>query len=99
LNARPADALLATDRPRLAGKARLRSDRVRGEVVLLLPDRVLLLNATAAAVLTLCDGRRTSAELVAELAGRYDSPVEVLAGDVCELLAQFRERGLIVLAP
>jgi pyrroloquinoline quinone biosynthesis protein D len=98
VSARPSSAFLAADRPCLARKARLHEDRIRGEVVLLWPEGVLLLNATAAAVLALCDGRRTFAGLVAELAGRYDSPIEVVAGDVSELLAGFRERGLIVLA-
>jgi pyrroloquinoline quinone biosynthesis protein D len=31
-----------------------------------------VLNGTGAAILGLCDGRRTVAEIVAELRGRYD---------------------------
>jgi pyrroloquinoline quinone biosynthesis protein D len=98
VSARPQDALFASDRPCLAGKARLRKDRVRGEMVLLWPEGVLLLNATAAAVLGLCDGRQTFGELVADLARLYDTQVEVLTADVGEMLARLQERGLIVLA-
>jgi pyrroloquinoline quinone biosynthesis protein D len=40
--------------------------------VLLTPESVAVLNGTAAAVLGLCDGERTVAEIVAALRGRYD---------------------------
>ena len=40
--------------------------------MLLTPEAVTVLNGTGAAVLGLCDGRRTVAEIVAELRGRFD---------------------------
>jgi pyrroloquinoline quinone biosynthesis protein D len=40
--------------------------------VLLAPEAVSLLNGTGAAVLALCDGNRTVAEIVAQLRGRYE---------------------------
>jgi len=40
--------------------------------VLLTPEAVTVLNATGAAVLGLCDGTRTVAEIVAELHARYE---------------------------
>ena len=61
-----------TDRPRLARSVRLTFDRARGQHVLLTPEAVTVLNGTGAAVLGLCDGRRTVAEIVAELRGRFD---------------------------
>jgi pyrroloquinoline quinone biosynthesis protein D len=60
------------DRPRLAPHVRLTFDRARGRHVLLTPESVTVLNGTGAAVLGLCDGRRTVAEIVTELRGRYD---------------------------
>jgi pyrroloquinoline quinone biosynthesis protein D len=39
--------------------------------VLLTPEAVSVLNGTGAAILGLCDGRRTVTEIVAELRGRY----------------------------
>jgi pyrroloquinoline quinone biosynthesis protein D len=39
--------------------------------VLLTPEAVTVLNGTGAAVLELCDGQRTVAEIGAELRGRY----------------------------
>jgi pyrroloquinoline quinone biosynthesis protein D len=40
--------------------------------VLLTPETVILLNDTGAAILELCDGQRTVAEILAELRARYD---------------------------
>lgn len=62
----------APDRPRLAPHVRLTFDRARDQHVLLTPESVTVLNGTGAAVLGLCDGRRTVAEILTELRGRYD---------------------------
>lgn len=60
------------DRPRLAAHVRLTFDRARERHVLLTPEAVTVLNGTGAAILGLCDGERTVAEIAAELRGRYD---------------------------
>ena len=60
------------DRPRLAAHVRLTFDRARYQHVLLTPESVTVLNGTGAAVLGLCDGQRSVAEIVGELRGRYD---------------------------
>ena len=62
----------AAGRPRLAPHVRLTFDRARDRHVLLTPEAVTVLNGTGAAILGLCDGHRTVAEIVAELRGRYD---------------------------
>jgi pyrroloquinoline quinone biosynthesis protein D len=59
------------DRPRLAPHVRLTYDQARQRHVLLTPETVTLLNGTGAAILELCDGVRTVAEILAELRGRY----------------------------
>lgn len=58
-------------RPRLAPHVRLSYDQSRQRYVLLTPEAVTVLNDTGAAVVNLCDGQRTLAEIVAELAPRY----------------------------
>jgi pyrroloquinoline quinone biosynthesis protein D len=63
--------------------------------VLLYPEGVLLLNAPAAAVLELCDGRRTLADLLAVLGRRYRARPEELTRDVAEFLSSLRARGLL----
>jgi pyrroloquinoline quinone biosynthesis protein D len=59
-------------RPRLAPHGKLTFDQARQRHVLLTPETVTLLNDTGAAILELCDGERTVAEILAELRGRYD---------------------------
>lgn len=65
-------ALRSSSRPALARHARLGFDRVRKNYILLGPESVTVLNPTGAAILDLCDGRRTVAEIVAKLRARYD---------------------------
>jgi pyrroloquinoline quinone biosynthesis protein D len=61
-----------TDRPRLSPHVRLAYDQARQRHVLLTPETVTLLNSTGATILELCDGKRTVAEILVELRGRYD---------------------------
>ncbi len=83
-----------TARPRLARGARLRWDALEARPLLLVPEGALALNATAAAVLALCDGGRSVAGIVAELEARY--PGASLRNDVLELLERVAERGFLV---
>jgi pyrroloquinoline quinone biosynthesis protein D len=62
----------SAERPRLAPHVRLAYDQTRQRHVLLTPETVTLLNGTGAAILELCDGVRTLAEILAELGDRYD---------------------------
>lgn len=64
------------DRPRLAPYVRLTFDPARERHALLAPESVSVLNGTGAAILGLCDGRRTVAEIVAALRDRYDRVVD-----------------------
>lgn len=84
--------LTSTSVPALWRFARLDFDPVRQQPVLLYPEGVVLLNASAAAVLELCDGRRSIGEIAAILQQRHQC--EVLA-DVIEYLSQLAERELI----
>ena len=62
----------SADRPRLAPHVRMAYDQARHRHVLLTPETVTLLNDTGAAILELCDGMRTVAEILAELRDRYN---------------------------
>ena len=68
----PTRAANDADRPRLAPGVRLTFDPAREQHVLLAPERISVLNGTGAAIVALCDGQRTVAEIVAELHGRYE---------------------------
>ena|SRR5436309_1251134 len=82
-------------RPRLVAKARMQIDKVSGEPVLLYPEGLLLLNATGAAIIQLCDGQHTFLEIVMELAVQYNVSPEVLRSDVGEYLVRLHERALM----
>lgn len=68
----PANQPRPTSRPRLAPHVRLAFDPARQQHVLLTPETVTLLNDTGVAILELCDGQRTVAEILTELRDRYD---------------------------
>lgn len=91
----PAGALTPAARPRLTAGARLQTDRATGKPVVLFPEGMLQLNPTGAAILELCDGRRSVAEVTAALAEKFKAPPEVLGADVAEYLNRLRQRGLL----
>jgi pyrroloquinoline quinone biosynthesis protein D len=70
------EQLPPSGRPRLARHVRMTYDRSRDRHVLLLPETVVVLNATGAGILELCDGRHTVAEVIAELRDRYEAVVD-----------------------
>jgi len=76
-------------RPRLARHVRLSYCRTRQRPILLLPETVVVLHGSAAPILELCDGRRTAAEIVAELGTRYrDVPGDEVRGFLARLVAR-----------
>jgi pyrroloquinoline quinone biosynthesis protein D len=82
----------ASATPSLWRLARLDYDAVRQRPVLLYPEGVVFLNQTGAAILELCDGRRTVAEIASVLGARYDADV---LDDVAEYLDGLRQRELV----
>lgn len=79
-------AVPTTGRPRLGRGVRMRFDRTRSQHVLVLPETVVVLNATGAAILELCDGQRTVADIVAALRERYgEVPDEQVVGYIGKL--------------
>jgi len=84
-SAEPMQAVISEGaRPRLARHVRLTFCPTRQRHILLLPETVVVLRGSGAAILELCDGRRTVAEIVAELGTRYRT---VPDGEVQRFLA------------
>ena len=79
-------------RPALWKLARMDFDTVRNQPVLLYPEGALLLSDTAGEILSLCDGRRTVADIAATLGARYEADV---TSDVIEYLDRLVERELV----
>src|SRR5689334_4805414 len=63
-------------RPCLTPGARLHWDQLRQQHVLLIPEGLLVVNTTGAAVLALCDGERSITSITAELSTRYGHVVQ-----------------------
>ncbi|TDD37354.1 pyrroloquinoline quinone biosynthesis peptide chaperone PqqD [Saccharopolyspora elongata] len=85
-----------TATPRLVTKAMLKHDSVRDAELLLLPERVVRLNASGAAILRLCDGSRTVWQVVAQL--EHDFEATGLTNDVVEFLQDAHGWGWVVIA-
>ncbi len=83
--------------PALARGTKFRFDGVRDAWVLLAPERLLQPDAHAAEVLKLVDGRRSFADIIDDLCGRFDAPREVVAGDVSGMLEDLAARGVLTL--
>lgn len=77
-------------RPRLASRTLLKHDPVRNQDMLLMPERVVRLNVSAAAILRLCDGSLTASEIAAELSKDYGE--EGVHVDVLRFLDRVRFR-------
>jgi pyrroloquinoline quinone biosynthesis protein D len=86
------DVIAPESVPSLWRLARLDYDAVRDRPVLLYPEGAVFLNDTGRAILELCDGRRTVAEIAATLGARYDADV---AADVAEYLEELAGRELV----
>lgn len=84
--------MTAASVPAIWRLARLEFDHVRQQRVLLYPEGVVLLNDTGAAILDLCDGRRSIAEIATVLEQSYHCDV---TADVIEYLSQLAERDLV----
>jgi len=55
------------------------------------------LNLTAGRMFELLDGAATLQDVALQLADEYEEPVEQVQHDLCELVAQLCERGLVEL--
>lgn len=58
-------------------------------------DRVLLLNATSALILDLCDGTRSWEQIAAEVAAAFPVDRERVSNDVEAMRQEFRNAGLL----
>jgi pyrroloquinoline quinone biosynthesis protein D len=80
---------------RFAPHVRFRFDAVRQAWVLLMPERLLLPDEQAVAVLQLIDGKRDADAVVAALSARYDAPREAIAVDVLAMLQDLLDKKVL----
>ena len=82
-------------RPRLPRGVRLKHDDVRGEWLLLAPERVVKANAVAVAVLERCDGARTLDAIVDDLATTYHADRAIIDRDVRKLIGDLALKRMV----
>ncbi len=82
-------------KPRLPRGVRLKHDEVRGEWLLLAPERVVKANPVAVAVIEKCDGARTLDEIVDELAQTYRADRSLIERDVVKLIADLAMKRMV----
>jgi pyrroloquinoline quinone biosynthesis protein D len=80
---------------RFAPHARFRFDGVRQAWVVLLPERLLLPDEQAVAVLRLVDGGRDADAIVEALSRQYDAPREAIAADVLAMLQDLVDKKVL----
>jgi pyrroloquinoline quinone biosynthesis protein D len=82
-------------RPVLPRHAKLKFDETRKVWVILAPERVLAPDEIAVEVLQLCDGVRSVAQMVDQLAEKYAAPREAIAADVVAMLQDLADKGFL----
>jgi pyrroloquinoline quinone biosynthesis protein D len=85
-------------RPALARGVRLRNDPITGEPLLLFPEGVLPLDETTHDVISRCSGEATLESIILSLAEEYEVDHATVQADVCECLAELRQRMLIAIS-
>lgn len=89
------DSISPEARPRLPRGVRLRHDEVRGEWMLVAPERVVRANPVAVEVLRRCTGDVTLAALIDDLAVAFSADRARIETDVRVLLAQLAQSRLV----
>lgn len=93
MNARP--TVLERSVPALPRHVKLRFDQARGQWIVNAPERVLVPDAIALAILERCDGRRDVAAIADDLAARYAAPRAEILADVIEMLQDLADKGFL----
>jgi pyrroloquinoline quinone biosynthesis protein D len=84
-----------TARPRLPRGVRLKHDAVRGEWMLLAPERFVRANPVAVEILQRCTGEATLDEIVDGLAAVFKAERQRIDADVRALLAQLATSRMV----
>jgi pyrroloquinoline quinone biosynthesis protein D len=78
-----------------APHVRFRFDERRKAWIVLAPERLLLPDEQAVAILRLIDGKRNVDAIIDELAAQFDAAREVIAGDVLPMLQDLVDRKVL----
>ena len=82
-------------KPHLARGVRLKYDEIRGEWLLLAPERVIKADAIAVEILKRCDGTATFAAIVDDLAAQFSADRARVETDVRALLEELAAKRMV----
>src|ERR1051326_4713099 len=82
-------------RPVLPRHARLKFDETRQLWVILAPERVLAPDEIAVEILQLCDGARSVAQIIDQLAAKYSAERATIGADVIAMLQDLADKGFL----
>jgi pyrroloquinoline quinone biosynthesis protein D len=85
----------ATSKPVLPPHVKLRHDAARDRWTILAPERVFSPDPIAVAVLQLCDGKRSTDDIAAELAHAYSAPKAQILADIIAMLQDLADKGVV----
>lgn len=91
----PRTMLTEDDCPGFSRGYRLQHDRVREQWVIQAPERALLADPIAVAILQELDGQTSIGTVIDRLAERYEAPREQIATDVLALLSDLTEKRIL----
>jgi pyrroloquinoline quinone biosynthesis protein D len=78
-----------------APHVRFRFDERRKAWIVLAPERLLLPDEQAVAILRLVDGKRDVDAIIDELAGQFDAPRETIAEDTLPMLQDLVDKKVL----
>ena len=82
-------------RLRLARGVRLHRDEVRGQTVLLAPERAMALDDIAQRIVAALDGQRTLDAVVDGFAEAFNAPRDEIAADVLAFVRELADRRML----
>src|SRR3981189_410398 len=82
-------------RPILPRHAKLKFDATRQRWVILAPERVLAPDDIAVEILQLCDGARSVAQMIDQLAAKYTADRDAIGADVVAMLQDLADKGFL----
>jgi len=81
--------------PFLPRGVRLHFDKVRGQNVLLAPERSLFLEGVGHTILTELDGQRSIAQIAQHLAEQYNAPLDAITNDINVFIDDLADKRVI----
>jgi pyrroloquinoline-quinone synthase len=96
--AAPHERCASALRPKLSATARIQKDMLTGKTMLLFPEGAAVLNQTAQAIVTLCDGSRTVDAIVDELQAQFSGSRVAIEKGVHSSIQNLKSQGLLELS-